>query len=484
MELDELLHLVAAAREAPRDDETPPGKRLGGQFAGRLLELQAGLAQPPDDPQVLRVGEVFADGVGDLLAHLVGLDQLLARGRHHGVERAEVLGQVFGRRLAHEADAQSEQHAAEGHLGRAADRADDVVGRLLAQTRQGGQLLGPQVVQVGDVVHESVVVEQLDGLLAQPLDVHRLTADEVEHAADDLRTAAALVGAVVLGLALVAHQRRAALGAAVDVAEREAVGRALCEFHARDLGDDLPALLDIDHVARADVEQGHLLGVVERGAAHGGAGQQYRFEVGHRRDGARAADLERDALQAREGLLGLELVGYGPLRGLGREAQLAPHGEVIDLDHHAVGGEGQLPPRLVPVGDELVDLGGVVADAHVFRDLEAPFAGLCEALPVGREGKVVARQLIERAVQPAPRHYGRRLLLERAGRRIARVGEKRLTVGLAFGVQPVERGVGHEDLAPDLEERGPPFAPQAQGHRADRADVGRHVVALDAVAAR
>ena len=125
-----------------------------------------------------------------------------------------------------------------------------------------------------------------------------------------------------------------------------------------------------------------------------------------------------------------------------------------------------------------------MADAHVLRDLETPFAGLCEALPVGREGKVVARQLIERAVQPAPRHYGRRLLLERAGRRIARVGEKRLAVGLAFGVQAVERGVGHEDLAPDLEERGPSLAPQAQGYRADRADVGRHVVAFDAVAAR
>ena len=119
-----------------------------------------------------------------------------------------------------------------------------------------------------------------------------------------------------------------------------AVGGTLRELHARNLGNDLAALLDIDHVARADVQQGHLFGVVERGAPHGGPGQQHRFEVGHGGDGSGASDLERDAVDTRERLFGLEFVGYGPFRGLGRESQLAPHGEVVDLDDHAVGREG------------------------------------------------------------------------------------------------------------------------------------------------
>ena len=102
---------------------------------------------------------------------------------------------------------------------------------------------------------------------------------------------------------------------------------------------------------------------------------------------------------------------------------------------------------------------------------------------MAREGQLVARQLVECAVQSAPGHHGRRLLLERPGGGVAGVGEELLAVGLALGVEAVERGVGHQDLAADFEEVGPVRAPQAQGHRAHGADIGRHVVALDAVAA-
>ena len=155
----------------------------------------------------------------------------------------------------------------------------------------------------------------------------------MDDASDDLRRASALVGAVVLRLALVAHQRRAAFGAYGRCSSNGLLsGRPLREVYARDLGDDLAALLDVYHVARADVQQGHLLGVVQRRAPHGRPGQQHRFEVRHRRDGSRASHLERHAVQPRERLLGLELVGHGPFRGLGRESQLPPYGEVVDLD--------------------------------------------------------------------------------------------------------------------------------------------------------
>ena len=340
MGLDQRLHLVAAAREASRHHETLSDERLRGQLARCGLELQSGHPQAADDVEVGRVGEVFEDGVGDAFPDLVGLDQLLARGVHHGVERAEVLGQVFRRGFAHEADAQSEQHAREGNLLRAFDRADDVLGRLLAQPGQRRELFGPQVVEIGDGAHQGVVVEQLDGLLAQTLDVEGLAADEVDDASDDLGTASALVRTVVLGFALVTHQFGAAFGAVRNVFEGTAVGGTLRELHARNLGDDLAALLDIDHVARADVQQGHLLGVVERGATYGGPGQQHGREVRDGGDGSGASDLERDAFQTGQHLLGLELVGHGPFRGFGRESQLPAHGEVVDLDDDAVGREG------------------------------------------------------------------------------------------------------------------------------------------------
>ena len=101
-----------------------------------------------------------------------------------------------------------------------------------------------------------------------------------------------------------------------------------------------------------------------------------------------------------------------------------------------------------------------------------------------REGEVVAGQLVERAVEASPRHDGRGLLFERSRGGVARIGEELFAVGLSFGVQTVERGVGHEDLAPDLEVVGPVVALQPQRHAAHGAHVGRHIVAREAVAAR
>ena len=60
---------------------------------------------------------------------------------------------------------------------------------------------------------------------------------------------------------------------------------------------------------------------------------------------------------------------------------------------------------------------------------------------MAREGQLVARQLVERAVQSAPGHHGRRLLLERPGGGVAGVGEELLAVGLALGVEAVEQSV-------------------------------------------
>ena len=98
-------------------------------------------------------------------------------------------------------------------------------------------------------------------------------------------------------------------------------------------------------------------------------------------------------------------------------------------------------------------------------------------------GQVVARQLVERAVQSAPGHHGRRQLFERPCGGVARIGEKRLAGGFALGVETVERRIGHQDLSPYFEQIGIALARQHQRHAADRADVGRHVVARGAVAA-
>jgi hypothetical protein len=223
---------------------------------------------------------------------------------------------------------------------------------------------------------------------------------------------------------------------------------------------------------------------VQRGPLDGRARQQHRVEVGDRGDGPRASDLEIDAFDACEGLLGLEFIGYRPLGRLGGETQRPPHGEAVYLDDHTIGGEGKPLAGLVPEADVVVHLARAAADAHGVRNLESPLPGFYEALPMGLERQVLARQLVERAVQSAAGHHRRGLLLERPGRGVARIGERRLAVLFALGVEAVERSIRQQDFAPDLEELGPVVAPQSQRHRADRPHVGRHVVAPGAVAAR
>lgn len=90
----------------------------------------------------------------------------------------------------------------------------------------------------------------------------------------------ALIGTVVLAFALVFHQRSAAFRTAGDVLEGTAVRRTGRKIDARDLGDDLAAFFDIYHIAYANVQQGDLFGVVQRGPLDGRSGQLHRIEVG------------------------------------------------------------------------------------------------------------------------------------------------------------------------------------------------------------
>jgi Mn2+/Fe2+ NRAMP family transporter len=86
--------------------------KKANDIVGRVAQILGGIIIVV----MLVVAFMAKPPVGDAVAHLVGLDQLFARCVHHRVERAEVACKVFGRRLAHETDAQREEHPREGHL--------------------------------------------------------------------------------------------------------------------------------------------------------------------------------------------------------------------------------------------------------------------------------------------------------------------------------------------------------------------------------
>ena len=134
---------------------------------------------------------------------------------------------------------------------------------------------------------------------------------------------------------------------------------------------------------------------------------------------------------------------------------------------------------MVDVG---LDLPDVVAEAALRRDGQAPALGGVERLAVRGEVHRFGGDVVEGADEAAVRHFFGIDELQGAGGGVARVGEGCFLLGLAFAVEGVEGFVGHEDLAADLEVLRE-IAFQLLRDVRDAADVLRHVVALDAVAA-
>ena len=133
-----------------------------------------------------------------------------------------------------------------------------------------------------------------------------------------LRSAVALVGAVVLRLALISHQFRTAFGAVGDILQRLAVGFALAQLHTRNLWDNLTALLYIYHISLANIKGCYLVGIVQRSTLYSSASQKHWLKVGYWGDSTCATNLISDLLQSGECLLRLELIRYSPLGSLRR----------------------------------------------------------------------------------------------------------------------------------------------------------------------
>ena len=142
----------------------------------------------------------------------------------------------------------------------------------------------------------------------------------------------------------------------------------------------------------------HVL-IVERGTLHDGASQQHGVHVRHGGHDPGATDLVGHGTEKRASTVCLVFIGNCPARRFGSHAQGLAEGEVVHLQHHAVGGNGQVAPRCVPVVYIFLHLFGTVHHLYVFRDLESPFFCQQELLVVGCHVNLVANQLIEIGVQ-------------------------------------------------------------------------------------
>ena len=240
--------------------------------------------------------------------------------------------------------------------------------------------------------------------------------------------------------------------------------RPSLDDRADDLGDDVAGLLEDDPVADPDVLAPDLVEVVERRPRDGRAGDLGRRQVGDRRQRPRPPDVRHDVLEERLDLLGRELEGDRPARRPADHPEARLLVEPVDLDDDAVGLVRQLVARLAPALGEVDDALDVEPRLVLRVDREAQRGEPLERGRLRRDRVAVLDQLVEPGRQ-LPAGGDRRVdLAERARAAVARVGVERQPGLLALLVDPLELGLGHEDLAARLERGG--LAPGAPGSTA------------------
>ena len=166
------------------------------------------------------------------------------------------------------------------------------------------------------------------------------------------------IRAAIVDLVRISDDGCAAVGTMRGEDERDFRPVACIVFDPHHLGNDLAGFLDDHGVAHADVLAGDLVGIVQGRSLHGRAGQPNRSQVGHGRQLARLTDLNADARDLGDRLLGLVLECDGPARALAPRSQPLALAQVVNLDHQAVGLKIERVPLLFPVlgvGDDLLN---------------------------------------------------------------------------------------------------------------------------------
>ena len=304
-----------------------------------LLKRKAGVAQALQDLQVLGNRQELLDAGSDLGADALAAGDVFLACLHQCIDGKEALRQHLAHGLAHVADAQREQHAAQRLLlgsvqlvydlgGDGGAHRDGVarghallgVGGCVGTARvQRGDGVDIQLVEVRDVMHQPGLDQLIDQLLAHAVNVHAAAADPVDQALLELRGAVKRHAAIG-HLAVLVHHGASAGGALGRHVPLDRIGPAPIQHRTHYLGDHVARFMNDDGIAHTDVLAADLVDVVQRGAGDGGAGDGHRVELRHGGEHAGAANLDADLSQHGGLLFRRELERDGPARRAGGEA--------------------------------------------------------------------------------------------------------------------------------------------------------------------
>ena len=233
-------------------------------------------------------------------------------------------------------DAEPDEHAPQRPLLRPLDRVDEQLRRALADPLERHELVDGERVDVGRVLEQPGVDELAHALLAEPFDVERAAARPVHEPLHALRGTVD-IDAVVVGLALEAHERLAARRALRSGTSSGRVrGGRLASTGPTTSGMTSPARRTITvSPGRTSLRatSSSLCSVaIPTLAPPTNTGSSTANGVAP----AGAADAHHDVVEDRGLLLGRELVRDRPARRPRREAHLGALAEVVDLHDDTV----------------------------------------------------------------------------------------------------------------------------------------------------
>ncbi len=374
--------------------------RQGGQGAGQheglagkgllrglfLLDgrpVDAGSQQGLQHLHVVGLTQEVVDMLGHYIAHIGHFEQLLHRCCAQCIQGEEVVGKVERSRLPHFADPQSKQEARQGGTARRIDGGYQIEGRFLPHPLKTGQLDGVEAKQIGGSLHQPLVHQLLDNLVAKAVHIHGATGGEVLDRLLALRLAEQATGAAGNRFPFQPLHRRATdrtLGREENFAR---INRALRLHHGDDLRDHIPCPAHDHGIANHHAEALDLVSIVQGGVGNGDAADKHRFKLGHRGHGAGAADLKLDVLKLCHLFLRRELVGGRPARGAGHKAELLLQSDSIHLVDHAVDLVRELATASQNVVVERLTTGGPLFELHLWTERQPPLLELGETAKVG-----------------------------------------------------------------------------------------------------
>ena len=165
---DGLVLITTMMSENTADHDALTSQLVGYVSRLRLREfhLQTIPPQSLHNLEVRGIMEITDDTLGHHLTNPLNLLQFLKSRMHQGIDIFEMTGQQLRRCLSYKSDTQGKDHALKRHLLRGGNAIHDPLGRL-RPTAITIDLLHVDVIQIGNVMDESLTIVVIDGLRAQ-----------------------------------------------------------------------------------------------------------------------------------------------------------------------------------------------------------------------------------------------------------------------------------------------------------------------------